>query len=139
MSLELLAAEKILDIAFSAIVGDAASEGAKRLWQKIKNRLRKNQSVIEAEIVELEKNPTQKKLKQLESSLRVEMQNDPQFAEEISKLGREIANANIGDNITVTEIKAEDNAVAAAKINAPNARIGGSDTNINLGDFGKKY
>ncbi len=34
-----------------------------------------------------------------------------------------------GDNITVGEIKAEGNAVAAGKIDAPNSRIGGSDTN----------
>ena len=42
MSLELLAAGKLLDIAFSAIVGNAASEGGKLLWRKIKNRLWQN-------------------------------------------------------------------------------------------------
>lgn len=138
--MELLAAGKLLEIALGAIVGDAASEGAKLLWQKIKDRLLQNhQTVIEAEIVELEQNPTQEKLKQLESPLDDEMQNDRQFAEEISKLGREIARANSGDNITVGEIKAEGSAVAAGKIDAPNSRFGGSDTNINLGDLEKKY
>ncbi|MGK7953443.1 MAG: hypothetical protein AB4368_32830 [Xenococcaceae cyanobacterium] len=133
MSMELLAAGKLLEIALSAIVGDAASEGAKLLWQKIKNRLLKNQPFIEGEIVELKQNPTQENLKQLEPFLHVEMRNDPNFAEEISKLGKEIANASAGDTITTDEIKAETGGVAAGKIDALNSRIGGSDTNITLG------
>ncbi len=134
MSLELLAGEKILDIAFSAIVGDAASEGGKLLWRKIKDRLGQNQPVIEAEIVELEQNPTQENLKPLEPFLQVEMHKDKLFAEEISKLAREIANASAGDTITTGEIKAETGGVAAANIDAPGSRFGGSDTNINLGE-----
>ncbi len=132
MSLELLAAGTVLEMALGGIVGDAASEGAKRLWQIIKNRLLQNQP-IEAEIVELEQNPTQENLKFLESLLKVEMRKDELFAEEISKLAQEIAKTKGGDTITVGEIKAEGNAVAAGKIYAPNSRIGGSDTNINVG------
>ena len=132
MSIELLAAGKLLDMALGGIVGDAASDGVKLLWQAIKNRLLKNQP-IEAEIVELEQNPTQENLKLLEPFLQVEMHKDKLFAEEISKLAQEIAKANSVENITVGEIKAEGSAVAAAKIDAPNSRIGGSDTNINLG------
>ncbi len=127
MSLELLAAGKLLEMALGGIVGDAASEGAQRLWQMIKNRLLQNQP-IEAEIVELEQNPTQENLKLLESFLQVEMHKDKIFAEEISKLAREIAKANSGDNFTDTKIKAETGGVAAAKIDASNARI-----NINVG------
>ncbi len=129
MSLELLAAGKLLEIALNAIVGDAASEGAKLLWQKIKNRLQTNQP-IEAEIVELEQNPTQENLKQLEPFLHVEMRSDPKFAEEISKLGREIAQASGGDNITTGDIKAETGGVAAGKIDAPGSQFGGSYTTI---------
>ncbi len=132
MSIELFTAEKLLEMALGGIAGNAASEGVKRLWQTIKNRLLKNQP-IEAEIVELEQNPTQDNLKPLEAFLKVEMHKDKLFAEEISKLAQEIAKANSGDNITVGEIKAETGGVAAAKIDAPGSRFGGSDTNINVG------
>ncbi len=132
MSIELLAAGKLLDMALGGIVGDAASDGVKLLWQTIKNRLLKNQP-IEAEIVEVEQNPTQENLKLLEPFLQFEMHKDKLFAEEISKLAQEIAKANSGDNITVREIKAETGGVAAAKIDAPGSRFGGSDTHINVG------
>ena len=133
MSVELMVAGKLLEMAFGGIVGDAASEGAKRLWQTIKNRLLKNQPVIEAEIVELEQNPTQEKLKPLEPFLQVEMHKDKLFAEEISKLAQEIAEKNVGDTITVGELKAETGGVAAGKIDAPNSRFGGSDNHYHLG------
>jgi hypothetical protein len=130
MSIELFTAEKLLEMALSSIVGDAASGLTKSLWTKIRDRLRKNQPVIEAEIVELEQNPTPENLKPLESFLQVEMHKDRLFAEEISKLAREIAKANSGDNITVREIKAEHGGVAAGKIDAPGSRIGGVDLNL---------
>ena len=133
MCLELIAAGKLLDMALGGIVGNAATEGAKLLWRTIRNRLVQNQPTIEAEIIELEQNPIPENLQPLEAFLQVEMHKDQTFAEAISKLGQEIANASSGDNITVTEIKAEGNAVAAAKIDAPGGRIGGSDTNINVG------
>lgn len=138
MSLELLAAGKLLEIALEAIVGDAASEGAKGLWQTIRSRLVQHQPTIEAEIVELEENPIPQNLQPLEAFLQVEMHKDKAFAEAISKLGQEIANANQGSSITTRDIKAETGGVAAAKIeNAPNSRFGGSDTNnttnINVG------
>ncbi|MDJ0594070.1 MAG: hypothetical protein QNJ72_29525 [Pleurocapsa sp. MO_226.B13] len=132
MSIELLTAEKLLEMALGGIAGNAASEGVKRLWQAIENRLRKNQPVIEAEIVELEQNPTQEKLKSLEPFLQVEMYKDKLFAEEISKLAQEIAKANSGDTITTGEIKAETGGVAAAKIDAPGSRFGGKDTHLHL-------
>ena len=47
MSLELIAAGKLLDMALGGIVGDAASESAKLLWQTIKNRLLQKHDVIE--------------------------------------------------------------------------------------------
>ncbi len=129
MSLELLAGEKILEMALGGIVGDAASEGAKRLWRKIKDRLRKNQPVIEAEIVELEQNPTKENLKQLEPFLQVEMHKDKLFAEEISKLAREIANANSGDTIEMREFEAKDNAAVVGKAQATQQSIGGTHIN----------
>lgn len=131
--IELFTAAKLLEIALSAVVGKAATEGATRLWQTIKNRLLQNQPVIEAEIVELEQNPTQENLKPLEPFLQVEMHKDKLFAEEISKLAREIAQASGGDKIATGEIKAETGGVAAAKIDAPDSRFGGSDTNFNVG------
>lgn len=131
MTLGLLAAE-LLDMALGGIIGDAASDGAKRLWQAIKNRLLKNQPAIEAEIVELEQNPSQENLKLLEPFLQVEMHKDKVFAEEISKLAREIANKNSGDTINQEKFKAEGNSIVAGKIDAPNSRIGGLDTNITL-------
>ena len=121
----LLAAGKLLEMALSAIVGDAASGSAKLLWQKIKNRLQKNQP-IEAEIVELEENPTQENLKQLEPFLHVEMRNDPKFAEEISKLGREIANGSSGDTIEMKEFEAKDNAVVVGKAEGKQQFFGGT-------------
>ena len=123
--MELLTAGKLLEIALSAIVGDAASEGAKLLWQKIKNRLQKNQP-IEAEIIELEENPTQENLKQLEPFLHVEMRNDPKFAEEISELGRKIANANSGDTIEMKDMIAKDNAVVVGKAEGKQQFFGGT-------------
>ncbi|MDJ0577827.1 MAG: hypothetical protein QNJ65_22030 [Xenococcaceae cyanobacterium MO_234.B1] len=135
MSIELLTAEKLLEMALGAIVGGATTEGVTKLWQMIKNRLLKNQP-IEAEIVELEQNPTQENLKPLEPFLQVEMYKDKLFAEEISKLAQEIAKAKSGDNIdniTVQEIKAETGGVAAAKIDAPGSRLGGEDTHLHLG------
>ena len=61
------------------------------------------------------------------------MYKDKLFAEEISKLAQEIAQAKSGDTITTGEIKAETGGVAAAKIDAPGGRFGGSDTHINVG------
>lgn len=131
MSLVLLTAEKLLEMALSPIVGNVASGGVNLLWQQIKTRLLKNQPVIEAEIVESEQNPTQENLKSLEPFLQVEMHKDKLFAEEISKLAREIADQNSRDTINQEKFKAEDNSVVAGKIS--NSRVGGSDTNINLG------
>lgn len=133
MSIELFTAEKLLEMALGAVVGDATSGLTKSLWTRISDRLRKNQPVIEAEIVELEQNPTREKLKQLEPFLQVEMHKDRLFAEEITKLAREIAKAKGGDKIAVREMKAETGGVAAGKIDEPGSRFGGSDTNINLG------
>lgn len=133
MSLEIIAAGTLLDMALGGIVGDAASEGAKRLWQMIRNRLLQNQPTIEGEIVELEQNPTQENLEPLEAFLQVEMHKDRAFAEAISKLGQEIAHTNKENHITTGDIKAETSGVAAAEINAPNARIGGSDNIFNVG------
>ena len=131
MSIELLAAEKLLEMAFAGIVGNTATEAVKLLWQKIKERLLQHQP-IEAEIVELEQNPTQENLKPLEAFLQVEMHKDKLFAEEISNLAREIAKST-GDTITTGDIKAKTGGVGAGQINAPNARIGGSDNIFNLG------
>ena len=134
MSIAIFTAEKLLEMALGAIVGNAATEGSTKLWQTIKNRLRQNQP-IEAEIVELEQHPSRENLKPLEPFLQVEMYKDKRFAEEISELAREIAraNSNSGDNITTGEIKAETGGVAAAKIDAPGSRFGGSDTNLDVG------
>ena len=129
MSIELFTAEKLLEMALGGIAGNAASEGVKRLWQAIKNRLGQNQPVIEAEIVELEQNPSQEKLKSLEPFLQVEMYKDKLFAEEISKLAQEISKASS----TSKHFEAKDQGVAAETINAPKSRIGGSDTHIHLG------
>jgi endonuclease/exonuclease/phosphatase family metal-dependent hydrolase len=126
-------AAKLLDMALGGIVGNNASEGVQRLWQIIRNRLSQNYSVMEAEIVKLEENPSQENLKPLEPFLQVEMHKDKLFAEEISKLAREIASQNSGDTINQGNFKAEGNAVVTGKIDAPNSRIGGSDTNITMG------
>jgi len=106
MSLELIAAGTLLDMALGGIVGDAASEGAKLLWQIIRNRLAKNQPVIEGEILELEQNPILENFKALEALLQEEMDKDRAFAEEISKLGKEIAQAS-GDTIEMKDFKAK--------------------------------
>ena len=127
MSIELLAAGKLLDMALGGIVGDAASDGVKLLWQTIKNRLLKNQP-IEAEIVELEQNPTQENLKLLEPFLQVEMHKDKLFAEEISKIAREIANASAGDTIEIKKFKAKDNAAVVGKAEGNQQFFGGTHT-----------
>ena len=106
MSLELIAAGTLLDMALGGIVGDAASGGAKLLWQTIRNRLAKNQPVIEGEILELEQNPILENFKALEALLQEEMDKDRAFAEEISKLGKEIAQAS-GDTIEMKDFKAK--------------------------------
>ena len=128
MIIELFTAEKLLEMALGGIVGDAASEGAKVLWQKIKNRLLKNQPVIEAEIVELEQNPSRENLKVLKSFLEVEMHKDRLFAEEISKLAKEIANASSGDTIEIKEFEAKDNAAVIGKAEGNQQFFGGTHT-----------
>ncbi|MDJ0902442.1 MAG: hypothetical protein QNJ55_26925 [Xenococcus sp. MO_188.B8] len=136
MSHELLTAQALLNIALGGIVGNAASDGVrklgKQLWQRIRNRLLQNQPTIEAEIVNFEQSPIAENTKLLEDFLQVEMHKDKEFAEAISNLGREISHAN-GGSITNKNIKAEGNAVAAAMIDAPNSRIGGSDNHYHLG------
>jgi hypothetical protein len=129
MSLELIAAGTLLEMALGGIVGDAASEGAKRLWQMIKNRLLQNQP-IEAEIVELEQNPTQENLKLLESFLKDEMDKDNKFAEDISKLAREIATQNSGDTIEIKNNEFKDNAISIGKAQAENQTFGGTHLHL---------
>ena len=126
MTLELFTAGKLLEMALSAIVGDAASGGVNLLWQQIRTRLLQNQPAIEAEIVELEQNPTQKNLKPLEAFLQVEMHKDKLFAEEISKLAREIATQNSGDTIEIKNNEFKDNAISIGKAEAQTQNIGGT-------------
>jgi|GEM_PF-2430934 len=125
MSIELFAAEKLLEMAFAGIVGNTATDGVRLLWQKIKNRLSRNPS-IEAEIIELEQNPTQEKLKLLEAFLQVEMHQDKLFAEEISKLAKEVENMSSGDNIEMKDFEAKDNAVVIGKAEAQIQNFGGT-------------
>ncbi|MEM7592585.1 MAG: hypothetical protein AAF383_13865 [Cyanobacteria bacterium P01_A01_bin.83] len=101
---------------------------SKRLWQTIKNRLLQNQP-IEAEIVELEQNPTEENLKPLEAFLQVEMHKDKGFAEAICKLGREIAEAKNGDNIKIKNFTAQDNAVVIGKAEGQTQYFGGTHLN----------
>ncbi|MEM8721920.1 MAG: hypothetical protein AAGE84_21925 [Cyanobacteria bacterium P01_G01_bin.39] len=126
MSSELLTAASLLNMALGGIIGGAANEGRKRLWQMIRDRLRQNQPVIEAEIVELEQNPIPENLQPLEAFLQVEMHKDKAFAEAISKLGQEIANANSGDTIEMKEFEAKDNAVVIGKAEAQTQNFGGT-------------
>jgi hypothetical protein len=126
MTLELFTAGKLLEMALSAIVGDAASGGVNLLWQQIRTRLLQNQPAIEAEIVELEQNPTQKNLKPLEAFLQVEMHKDKLFAEEISKLARKIATQNSGDTIEIKNNEFKDNAISIGKAEAQTQNIGGA-------------
>ena len=107
MSLELLAAGTLLDMALGGIVGDVASEGAKKLWKTIRSRLVQNQPTIEAEIVEIEQNHTQEKRELIKAYLKAEMLRDNAFAEAISKLGHEIANTVKGDTIEQKDFEAE--------------------------------
>ena len=121
--MELFAAEKLLEMAVAGIVGNTATDGVKLLWQKIKNRLLQNQP-IEAEILELEQNPTQENLKPLEAFLQVEMHKDKLFAEEISKLAKEIANISSSDKIEIKDFKAKDNSVVIGKAEGNQQFIG---------------
>ena len=125
MSLELIAAGTLLDMALGGIVGDAASEGAKLLWRTIRNRLVQNQPAIEGEIIELEQNPIQENLQPLEAFLQVEMHKDRAFAEAISKLGQEIAQANSGDTIEIKDFEAKDNAAVIGKAEGNQQFFGG--------------
>ena len=137
MGLNLLDSLSLLNMALAGIVGNASSDVTKQLgkqlWQKIKDRLIKNQPTLEENIVQFENNPSQENLKVLEAYLQVEMHQDRQFAEEISKLGKNIDKANIYRDINVKNIKAEDNAVSAFKIEAPNSTIGGLHNHYYLG------
>ncbi|MGK7897719.1 MAG: hypothetical protein AB4372_29905, partial [Xenococcus sp. (in: cyanobacteria)] len=111
--------------ALGGIVAVAAGGGAKVLWQKIKNRLLQNQP-LEAEILELEQNPTQENLKPLEPFLQVEMHKDQLFAAEISKLAKEIANISSGDTIEMKDFEAKDNAAVIGKVEGNQQFIGGT-------------
>jgi phenylalanyl-tRNA synthetase alpha subunit len=125
MSLELFTAGKLLEMALSAIVGNAASGGVNLLWQQIRTRLLKNKPVIEAEIVKLEQNPTQENLKSLKAFLQDEIDKDNKFAEEISKLAREIATQNSGHTIEIKNNEFKDNAISIGKAEAETQNIGG--------------
>jgi hypothetical protein len=129
MSLELFTAGKLLEMALSAIVGNAASGGMNLLWQQIRSRLLKNQPAIEAEIVELEQNPTEEQLKRLERFLQVEMDKDKLFAEEISKLARAIATQNSGDTIEIKN-DVKDNAISIGKAEAQTQTFGGTHVHL---------
>ncbi|MGD1918257.1 MAG: hypothetical protein ACFCAD_04855 [Pleurocapsa sp.] len=133
MSLELTAAA-LLSMALGGIAGNAASDGVqnlqRKLWQTIKNRLLQNQP-IEAEIVELEQNPSENNLKPLEAFLQVEMHKDKLFAETIGKLGKEIAEAKNGDTIKIDNFTAKDNAVVIGKAEGKTQYFRG--THLNLG------
>jgi hypothetical protein len=130
MSLELFTAGKLLEMALSAIVGNAASGGVNLLWQQIRTRLLKNQPTIEVEIVELEQNPTnnptEEQLKRLERFLQVEMDKDKLFAEEISKLAREIATQNSGDTIEIKNNEFKDDSVFVVKPEGNQQFFGGT-------------
>ena len=129
MSIELFAAGKLLEMAFAGIVGNTATDGVRLLWQKIKNRLLQNQPV-EAEIIELEQNPTLENLKLLEAFLQVEMHKDKLFAEEISKVAREIANSSNCDKIEMKDFEAKDNAVVIGKAEAKTQNFGGTHVHL---------
>lgn len=133
MSLEFTAAT-LLNMALGGIAGNAASDGVRnlsiKLWQIIKNHLLQNQP-IEAEIVELEQNPSENNLKPLEAFLQVEMHKDKEFAEAISKLGREIAKAKNEDTIEINNFTVQDNAVVIGKAEGQKQYFGG--THLDLG------
>ena len=99
MTLEILTAEKIFELAFGAVIETGASELAKKLWQKIRNKL-KGEPVAEAALVEIEQNHSREKLAQIVPFLQVEMLKDQQFAQEMQTLAKEI-NANTQENITL--------------------------------------
>ncbi|MEM9276896.1 MAG: hypothetical protein AAGA80_28760 [Cyanobacteria bacterium P01_F01_bin.143] len=120
--MELLTAGELLNKALGGIVAAGAGGGAKVLWQRMRDRLSQNQS-LEAEILELEQNPTQENLKPLEPFLHVAMHQDPEFAKEIRKLAREIADS--GDKIEMKNFETKDNSVAIGKAEG-NQFIGGT-------------
>ncbi|NET04581.1 MAG: hypothetical protein F6K16_07565 [Symploca sp. SIO2B6] len=113
MTLELFAAEKIAELAFGAVIETGTSELVKKLWGKIRNKLR-GEPVAEAALVEIEQNHSKEQLAKIVPFLQVEMLKDQQFAQEMQALANEI-NTGSQENITQQDFEARDNAGVVGK------------------------
>ncbi|NEP02756.1 MAG: hypothetical protein F6K58_29725 [Symploca sp. SIO2E9] len=133
MTLELLAAEKIAELAFGAVIETGASELVKKLWGKIRNKLR-SEPVAEAALVEIEQNHSREQLTKIVPFLQVEMLKDQQFAQEMQALAHEI-NTGSQENITQQDFEARDNAgVVGKQVGTVNkAGVTEIGTQINVG------
>ncbi|NET53826.1 MAG: hypothetical protein F6K09_35880, partial [Merismopedia sp. SIO2A8] len=110
---ELFAAEKIAELAFGAVIETGTSELVKKLWGKIRNKLR-GEPVAEAALVEIEQNHSKEQLAKIVPFLQVEMLKDQQFAQEMQALANEI-NTGSQENITQQDFEARDNAGVVGK------------------------
>ncbi len=110
--IETLTAGAIAKLAFDAVVEagvgklkDVALEKGKQLWQKIRGKV-KEEGVAEAVLVEVEQNKSSQILEdQVVPFLQVAMLKDPQFAQEIQNIAKQInLEIEVGskDNIQVT-------------------------------------
>lgn len=136
MTLELLAAEKIAELAFGAVIETGASELVKKLWGKIRNKLR-SEPVAEAALVEIEQNYSKEPLSKIVPFLQVEMLKDQQFAQEMQALANEI-NTGSQENITQNVDSPESSPVVGKQEGEGNeivgTKIGTIGNQINLGN-----
>lgn len=149
MSLEILAASKIAEIAFGKLVEtavgksiEAGLEKLKPLRDKIWHKLRGN-AEAEAALAEVQQNPSAANVERVATFLDAAMIEDQPFADEIRTLAQQInqeINLNkVEDNSTKTQIndrshktvQARDNAIGEiGKIDNPGTieQIGGNRT-----------
>ena len=118
-----LTAAEIAKLAFSGAIqasagalSQVAIERAKKLWQKIREKFQGN-PIAEKALKDAEKERTPEFLaKQVIPLLDIFMQQDPQFAEEIQNIARQInqeVSTESQKNITIGEVKATGSGAAA--------------------------
>ena len=110
--------EEILKVAF---INASVAKGLGELWQKITDRL-KGKSDAKKILDRIDQNSSNKDLKKLLPFLEEEMNKNPQFAEEITRLAQESNNTSAGDAI---EMKNYDNSSGIGKAQAQTQFFGG--------------
>jgi len=124
MSLEILAASKIAEIAFGKLVETAVGKGIEASLEKLKplrdkiwHKLTGN-AEAQAALAEVQQNPSAANVERVATFLDAAMIEDKPFAEEIHTLAQQINLNKVEDNSTKTEINDRSHKTVQASDNA---------------------